>query len=268
MVISSEATHSKLSFPDPSSMPPLPPLPSTHIPFPPVPINPPLPGGMPPPPPNIPLLPPPPFPAMPPPPPPGFTMPMFPPPPPLPTFPGQAAAYSVPPFPQMPPPPPGFFPRKTQSSGSMQDPLSSIPHQTFQAHRASRLQPHPSLPSKPSTSGVSAEATVSAEPELRNLKRESTAFVPAALRKKKEGSVATSTINAAPTVESSDEPGSTAEPRPDLLSTLKSQFGSKPGFAETKTSLPAKPKGSVAQSKDDYEKFLAEMGDILGAPSS
>lgn len=151
----------------------------------------------------------------------------------------------------------------------MQDPLSSIPHQTFQAHRASRVQPHPSLPPKPVTQEVSAAATISAEPELRDLKKEATSFVPAALRKKKNTGPM-SKINAAPTVEVTDaEPGPQAAPRPDLMSTLKSQFGSTPGFADAKTQ-PAvgKPKDSVGKSKDDYEKFLAEMGDVLGAPSS
>lgn len=166
----------------------------------------------------------------------------------------------------MPPPPPGFFPRKTQSVGSMQDPLSSIPHQTFQAARDSRLRPHPSLPPKPVSAEVSAAATVFAEPELRDLKKESTSFVPAALRKKKDNSATASKINPAPMGDFGDEP--TAAPRPDLMSMLKSQLGSTPGFVEAKPQPPAeKTKSSTAQSKD-YEKFLADMGDILGAPPS
>ncbi|KAI0688144.1 WW domain binding protein 11-domain-containing protein [Cytidiella melzeri] len=238
------------------AIPPLPPLPPTQIAIPSAALNvvaPPLPMGVPPPPP-----------------PPGFIHnkpPAFFPPPPPPGFPGFAGAYPPPPpFPTMPPPPPGFFPRKTQSSSSMQDPLSSVPHQTYQVHRASRLQPHPSLPPKPSTPEVLVAATVSAEPELRDLKKESTSFVPAALRKKNEAAGAASRVNAAPTVDSNAEDplGSAVAPRPDLMSTLKSQFGSTPGFAEQKPKLPqTKAPGSASLSKDDYQKFLAEMGDVL-----
>lgn len=155
----------------------------------------------------------------------------------------------------------------------MQDPLSSIPHQTFQAHRASRFQPHASLPPKPSTpsntsAAVSAAATVFAEPELRDLKRESTAFVPAALKKKKGSSGAASKINAAPSfADESEVGGPEVAPRPDLMSTLMNQFGSTPGFGDSKAQPESKPKPAASQSKDDYEKFLTEMGDILG-PSS
>jgi len=223
------------------AIPSMPPMPPGHIPPPPSAASAgslPLTTSLLPPPPGMPL----------PPPPPGFAVSSFLPPPP-------------PGFSQFPPPPPGFFPRKSQSAGAIQDPLSSIPHQTFQAHRAARIQPHPSLPPKPSTQGVSAEATVSAAPELRNFKKEATAFVPAALRKKKEAASTSSKINAAPSVGAMEELGPEAAPRPDLMSTLKNQFGATPGFAETK------PKGSVGQSKDDYAKFLAEMGDILGPQS-
>jgi len=194
-----------------------------------------------------------------PPPPPGFPMPptgFMPPPPPV-GF-GQST---------LPPPPPGFFPRRNQSTSSIQDPLSSIPHQTFQAHRASRslAPPHPSLPPNPTLpkpavgSGqrsVSAAATVSAEPVLRDFKKESTAFVPSALKRKKAGNSASTKVNSAPSLGPDDEPSSSA-PRPDLMSTLKGQFGSVP----SQTSPEASSKNS--KPKDDYEKFVAEMSDIL-----
>lgn len=248
-------------------MPPghMPPLPGT-VPG----IIPPLPGSLPPPPPgfaNVALLPLPP-------PPPGFAATPFAPPPPPPGFPAYMSMPPPPPpgFSVMPPPPPGFFPRKTQSTSAMQDPLSSIPHQTFQAHRATRLPPHPSLPVKPSaadTATVSAAATVFAAPELRDFKKESTAFVPAALKKKKAvGTGPASRINAAPSVGSQDESGPAAAPRPDLMSALKSQFGSTSGFGETPVQAESKPKTATSQSKDDYAKFLDEMGDILGGSST
>lgn len=225
---------------------------------------PPLPVGLPappPPPPGFPAIPPPPpgFSVMP---PPGFGMPFgapfmntgIPPPPP----PGFLQ-------PNLPPPPPGFFPRRAQAVGSMQDPLSSIPHQTFQAHRAEKALPsHPSLPPKPSTATsttVSSAAVVSAAPELRDFKKEATAFVPAALKRKRGSGVASSSrVNAAPLVDSTGDSEPAAAPRPDLLGTLKSQFGS------SSASREVKPK-SVQKHKDDYEKFLEEMGDVLGPKS-
>ena len=98
---------------------------------------------------------------------------------------------------------------------------------------------------------------ISAEPELRDLKKESTAFVPSALKKKKAAAVSGPKINAAPSVEVGDESGdAAAAPRPDLLSTLRNQFG-------TKAPEPAKP-AQVEAKKDDYAKFLDEMSDILG----
>ncbi|KAH6916639.1 hypothetical protein BKA70DRAFT_1250135 [Coprinopsis sp. MPI-PUGE-AT-0042] len=214
-------------------------------------------------------------------PPPGF---MPPPPPGMPSFgPGGQPFPGMPPPPPgfmpqyqqtMPPPPPGFFPRsKNQSSASMQDPLSNVPHQTFQAHRAS-VQAHPSLPAKPGTSGVvsaaattagapkpkgapSASATIEAAPQLRDFKKEATAFVPASLKRKKAGaSGASAGINAAPSVgaDESTSGGDAAvgpERPPDLVNMLKSQF---PTFEKRN-----EDKGK----KDDYAKFMEEMGDIL-----
>ncbi|KAG2022735.1 hypothetical protein CC2G_000462 [Coprinopsis cinerea AmutBmut pab1-1] len=282
--------------------PPLPPLPP-GIPPPPgmagapnFPTPPPPPGfpssfptGAPPPPPGMPVagapgVPPPP-PGMPvagapgiPPPPPGMPFagaPGVPPPPPgpppmgMPPFQPQGWPVGVPPPPpgmpsfppnmgQLPPPPPGFFPRKAQSASSMQDPLSSVPHQTFQAHRASQLAPpHPSLPAKPSPvattisapATTSATATVEAAPQLRDFKKEATAFVPSSLKRKKGagGGGAGSGINTAPSV--GEQAGKDIGPaKPDLVGTLKNQF-------------PA-PKPDD-KPKDDYAKFMEEMGDIL-----
>jgi hypothetical protein len=93
----------------------------------------------------------------------------------------------------------------------------------------------------------SATATVSAEPELRDFKKESTAFMPASMRKKKGAAAAVpgggAKVNAAPAVGGGE---TVREERPDLVSTLKGQFGDVP-----------KPKG-------DYEKFVEEMGDVIG----
>ena len=167
--------------------------------------------------------------------------PMFPVPPPPPT------GFAPPPPPSNfipPPPPPGFFPRKRP--GPSQDPLSNIPHRT--------LQGHPSLPPKPGSakSDAISSATISAEPELRNLKKESTAFMPTSVKRKR--ATATPKVNAAPSVETTEEVGPVA-PRPDLLSTLHDQFGPAPPEPVAKKTRTG--------TKDDYAKFVEEMGDIL-----
>ncbi|EKM61389.1 uncharacterized protein PHACADRAFT_156635 [Phanerochaete carnosa HHB-10118-sp] len=219
--------------------PPLPPLPPPVAPPPATPGPPPLPPDppFPPPPAGFPTAPQHSWFSVPPPPPPGFHYagsgaPLLPPPPES----GMPHVYSGTPLPsgappgfaqpRFPPPPPGFYPHKTQSISSMQDPLSAVPHQTFQAHRASKAT-HPSLPPKPvdaSTGAISAAATVTAEPELRDFKKEATAFVPAALKRK------------------------------------KAQLGT--GSLST-SGHEAKPQ-AANKSKDDYDKFLEEMGDIFG----
>ncbi|KAI0032165.1 WW domain binding protein 11-domain-containing protein [Vararia minispora EC-137] len=181
--------------------------------------------------------------------------------------PGPPTGFAPPPLGFMPSPPPGFFPRQT-SAGALQDPLAGVPHQTFQAHRQQRQNHHlnhaqsqsrppppppthplPHNPMAPPLGTASVTATVSAEPELRDLKKESTAFVPASMRRKKATAGAQASggkVNAAPSV--GGEVGEQREERPDLVSALKGQFGD------------AKPR-----EKGDYEKFVEEMGDILGA---
>lgn len=76
--------------------------------------------------------------------------------------------------------------------------------------------------------------------------------MPTSVKRKKV--VAAPKVNAAPSVGTTDEVGPAA-PRPDLLSTLQEQFG------------PAPPepvaKRAKTGTKDDYTKFVEEMGDIL-----
>ncbi|KAF8167480.1 hypothetical protein B0H34DRAFT_682014 [Crassisporium funariophilum] len=246
----------------------------------------------PPPPPGFPLapsssmLPPPPhgqhWPTSLPPPPPGWNG-NFPPPPPPPGYPGYPST-NFPPFPPnaFSPPPPKFLPHRQQSNSAMQDPLSSVPYQTFQAHRASQLAPphpslppipgqstasssskptpNPSLPAKPTSAAEMAAATVFAAPQLRDFKKEATSFVPTAVKRKRPAGSDPSTstkLNAAPSLGSAapsvdDNIEAEAGPaRPDLVSALKMQFGP----------VPVAP---AAKSKSDYDKFVDEMGDILG----
>jgi hypothetical protein len=102
---------------------------------------------------------------------------------------------------------------------------------------------------------------VSAEAQLRDFKKESTAFVPTSLQRKRAaprggGSGKTSKVSGAPALDG-DDPGQAQNvvpaARPDLVSTLRGQFG---------TAKEAQEKPKV---KDDYEKFIEGMGDILGS---
>lgn len=248
--------------------PPLPPPPGATISQQGFPPPPPPPPGFPLPPPNALSLPP-----M----PPGFAPGSIPPPPPpgfpqgpMPPFPPNAFSHAFLP-PQgfympggLPSPPPGFFPRRAQSTSSVQDPLSSVPHQTYQGHRGARNVPPPptsGLPPPPPPSSATnnmTSATVFAAPQMRDLKKESTAFVPASLKRKKAGAVAVAAtgggpINAAPSLGPAEAGGPSVGPqRPDLLGTLKGQFGG----SSAKVVDNSKP-------KNDYEKFVEEMGDLL-----
>ena len=164
-------------------------------------------------------------------------------------------------------PPPGFFPHQAVHSRS---PLLS---QKYQAQNSNRpVVGHPSLPPKPSTTSgpsasvlhSSASATITAEPELRDLKKEAIAFVPPSLKRKKvSASPATSRVNAAPSVsiDGSESQELPATVRPDLVSALRDQFGAPPPPQLTGTGSSKEP---APKSKDDYQKFLEEMGDILG----
>lgn len=202
---------------------------------------------------------------------------MFPPPPPPP--PGfSGSVYSSLPGGIPPPlPPPGFFPRRVQFPATIQDPLSSIPHQTYQAHRASRLPPgHPSLPPKPSAGtpgdvpggAVHTGAIISAEPELRDLKKEATAFVPATLRRKKlSGVPSSSKVDAAPSV-NVDSEATSPQARPDLVGVLKRQLGTVTAPASNSQVPDKGPRAPIVQERNDYQKFVDEMSDLLGPSGS
>jgi hypothetical protein len=108
-----------------------------------------------------------------------------------------------------------------------------------------------------------AVATISAGPELRDLKKEATAFVPTTLKRKKaSGNASAPKLNAAPEMAEVDasEPA-LRHARPDIVSTLKEQFGTAPA-EERKLGGHASSVGGI-KSKDDYEKFVEEMKDIL-----
>lgn len=162
-----------------------------------------------------------------------------------------------------------------EAARAIQDPMSDIPHVTFQAHQSQRHQLPPLAPASsglqsPAQSGLpprpggthqaTASATIFAEPELRDLKKEATAFVPASMRRAAKKGPTTSgnpsglRINAAP--DDKDDNGPSVEPRKDLMSVLGNQLG-----VSDKSTPSTKPK--AGQGKDDYDKFLAEIGSFL-----
>ena len=175
------------------------------------------------------------------------------------------------------PAPPGFFPRRTRPSlaSVQQDPLSPISLPDFSrkdTRYAGRSDPsRNSSLSNTESKTASVDATVSAEPQLRDFKKESTSFVPSALKRKKAGVASTSQINTAPELASDSVIGQNEEataPKPDLVGTLRGKFGEPPSkSAEAIHREVAKhQKGNVTNQHDDYDKILTEMGDILDHP--
>lgn len=63
---------------------------------------------------------------------------------------------------------------------------------------------------------------------------------------------APSLVSSAPSVDNGEAENAPA--RPDLVSALKNQFGP----------IPPKPTKVAPAPKSDYDKFVEEMGDILG----
>ena len=119
--------------------------------------------------------------------------------------------------------------------------------------------PNSSLPDKPTAAAELAAATVFSAPQLRDFKKEATAFVPSAVKRKKAPAPPTSSkIDAAPSIGSAapavDGGEQVEHSRPDLVSALKNQFGP----------VPPKPTKKDPVPKSDYDKFVEEMGDILG----
>lgn len=160
----------------------------------------------------------------------------------------------------------------------MQDPLSLIPHTTYQAHRANQTAtrsplPHnPSLPPKPTAAAELANATVVAAPQLRDFKKEATAFVPSSLKRKKAAAPSTgpsSKVDSAPSLgpseprnggEAGESESASTEARPDLVGMLKNKFGPVPVAAAGPSTDVKKVE---SKKNDDYAKFMEEMSDIL-----
>ncbi|KAI0273997.1 WW domain binding protein 11-domain-containing protein [Russula aff. rugulosa BPL654] len=194
-------------------------------------------------------------PLIPPPPPPGFPPDIAGMPPPPPGFPNVPFPPPPPGFPAPPPlPPPGFPGPPTSTAGLLPTARSHTDRSNFGISPPVSHATQAPLPAAPAPS----TATVSAEAQLRDFKKESTVFMPTSLQRRRAAPGGAGSgrgagnINSAPALdgESHGQARDAAPARPDLVGTLKGQFGG--------MSL-AKPK-----VKDDYEKFVEGMGDILG----
>ena len=95
-------------------------------------------------------------------------------------------------------------------------------------------------------------------------------FVPSAIKRKKAGTGGSSRINAAPALGPETMSKDAVPAKPDLLNTLREKLGPIPTAKDdaTTVSMMGSNKTIVRnKTKDDYGKFLEEMGDLLAPPS-
>lgn len=124
----------------------------------------------------------------------------------------------------------------------------------------------PSGPTKPPgpPPSIPDGVVISAEPQLRDFKKESTTFVPAALRKKQQEEKARikrglpGRIDAAPISEDMSSASSTSahKDKPDLLKSLQAHLPPKSAAGEQESR-------NSSNSKKEYDQFLNEVGDLL-----
>ena len=178
----------------------------------------------------------------------------------------------LPPFPpNLPPPPPTptnsrdrpHNPRYRGPPPGIYDPMTPFPPQVpppLPPQSTSRLPPPPlHLPPRPSAVPppplpTSTTAVISALPELRDFKKEATSFVPRQAKKSAKGN---SRVNATP---DTGDP-MPAEARPDLMKSLEEAGVSIP--KQQATGMAQKKTSAKVEAKDDYDKFMDDMGDLL-----
>ena len=170
---------------------------------------------------------------------------------------------ATPAHPPRPPMPPSFGTHQARPMQHALRPGWSVPPRPY----AGSIQPSPAPPSAPGPPPARPPTVISAAPVMRDLKKEATAFVPTALRKKQAAQRAMAAkgglpvaVNAAPgagaAVAATSSPGGGSEAqdgaeeleaRVGLMDTLKPHFGTKVG----------------PESNDDYRNFLGELDDLL-----
>ncbi|TKY85322.1 hypothetical protein EX895_005484 [Sporisorium graminicola] len=150
----------------------------------------------------------------------------------------------------LPPQPPAGLPARP-----------SVQTATFNTSQPSSLRPPGPPPAVPD--GV----VISAEPQLRDFRKESTAFVPAAIRKKQQEEKARmkrglpGRVDAAPlSNKNPDSSSASYKDKPDLLKSLQAHLPSKDATSHGRSGDKVDKSNS---SKKDYDRFLDEIGDLL-----
>ena len=172
-----------------------------------------------------------------------------------------------------------------RNAPAVQDPLSDAPTQTYQGHRiaqaSANLPARPGAPTPntgngaieagptrtdaPTSTATPGAGEISAAPQLRDLRKEATAFVPRNIRKKIAASAGTGVgrINSAPNAGEVEEEGDELVVRRQengLMSHLKGVLGPMPGVQAAPGAGAAGSGG--ASGDDEYQRFLAGLGSL------
>jgi hypothetical protein len=189
----------------------------------------------------------------------------------------------------MPLPPPGFFPnqrppyarpgfRPPQDRPNIvhNDPLSNVPHQTFQAHRQTKQGEDKAVSTdqiSAASTAVPVSAVIEAAPQIRDFRKESAAFVPRAAKKKK----AAMEINAAPASadtaqEESASKQNPTDTAPGLNAAPAAEVSQVPAYNPAAGGLLGKLSNILGPAKasekptdkpsDDYKAFLNGLSNI------
>lgn len=142
------------------------------------------------------------------------------------------------------------------------DPLSDVPHQTFQAHRQARreeaereIQGTPDQGEK--TAAPPASAEISAAPQLRDLRKEAAIFVPRVAKKKKTAA-GTTVITAAPVVSDEKSDASTLQES----GSTDNYRGNGPAIQSAPQSAPPVYNPAIAAGG-----LMSKLSGVLGTPA-
>ncbi|CAG8573565.1 9995_t:CDS:10 [Acaulospora morrowiae] len=128
-------------------------------------------------------------------------------------------------------------------------------------------QPKPEQQTRPT---VTAIPIIQAEPQVRNLQKELTTFVPASLLRKKASAkkpkVARPIVNAAPNIDDGMNVTTTTAVKRSASTAItllqQSEYDTQASEQQVPAGAPAK-KSRTKKKVDEYDKFMAEMQDLL-----
>lgn len=168
----------------------------------------------------------------------------------------------------------GNAPQRWNPSGPWQGGRPSFPPPGAQSLS---LRPQMAAPA-PGPPPPRPSAVISAAPVLRDLKKEATAFVPPALRKRQAMAKAQAAKGGLPSAVNA-APGATTAPNSDTLSGAPSDHAGSPNPGKVDLMASLRPHMSVPHlpksegdalaapaekaAGDDYQRFLGEIGDLL-----